>query len=384
MNCLFAVPWDQSQGGVTHVAVSLAHSLEARGHRVFFLFPGESWRLRSITSRRGFPALVCRLRGYPAANGGLRSRISWLSTVLTSLPQLARSCRAQRIDLINVHYPVDAFALLDDLAEKLGVPLVVSVHGSDLLSAENRGHDDAGVLRLLADADAVVAPSCTFLGEAEALYPSMRGKSSYIFNGYDPAELPMPSAPVTKVGREINVLCVAAHTPKKGIDVLLPALCRIPGDDLRLRLVGDGPLRVKFEELSERLGLENRVTFVGSLERDELYREMQACDFFVLPSRSESFGLAALEAMACGKAVIASSVGGLRDFIEDGVTGLSVPPNDVSALANAIERVATDADLRRRLGDNARRAALRYTVDATADKYEQLFQSLIERRRVSV
>jgi len=384
MNCLLAVPWDQSQGGVTHVAVSLARSLEARGHRVIFLFPGDSWRLRSIMSRRGFPALVCRFRDYPAPNSGLRGRISWLSAVLTSLPQLACFSRAQRIDLINVHYPGGGFALLDDLAGKLDVPLVVSTHGSDLISAEGHGYDSAGLLRLLADADAVVAPSRTFLGDVEALYPSMRGKSSYIFNGYDPTEFPGPGTPVTNAGREINILCVAAQTTKKGIDVLLPALREIPRDDLQLRLVGDGPRRAEFEDLSRRLGLANRVTFVGSLERDGLSREMRACDFFVLPSRSESFGLAALEAMACGKAVIASTVGGLRDLIEDDVTGLSVPPDDVSALAKAIDRLASDADLRRRLGDNARTVARRYTVDATADKYEQLFQSLIERRRATV
>jgi glycosyltransferase involved in cell wall biosynthesis len=381
MNCLLAMPWDQPQGGVTHVAVSLARSLEARGHRAVFLFPGEGWRLRSVTSRRSFPALICRLRDYPAAKGGFRSRISWLSTILTALPQLARFCRAQRIDLINVHFPGSGFALLGDLAGKLDIPLVVSTHGSDLVSAEGHRYEGAGLLRLLADADAVVAPSLTFLADVEALYPSMHGKSSYIFNGYDPSEFPGPGTDVMKVGGEINILCVAVHTAKKGIDVLLPAFRQIPRDDLRLRLVGDGPLRGEFEDLSRRLGLADRVTFVGSLERDELSREMRACDFFVLPSRSESFGLAALEAMACGKAVIASYVGGLRDFIENGVTGLSVPPDDVSALASAIDRVASDASLRRRLGDNARTAALRYTVDATADKYEQLFQSLIERRR---
>src|SRR5262245_60722675 len=125
MNILFAMPWDQAEGGVTHVAASLAQSLKHRGHDVCFLYPAEGWRLRKGTSRRGLRAIWCRLRDYPSGNAGFRGRVSWVSSVATALPQRIRFGRDGQIDPLNVRYPTPGSARMVDGARRLGIPLVV-------------------------------------------------------------------------------------------------------------------------------------------------------------------------------------------------------------------------------------------------------------------
>jgi glycosyltransferase involved in cell wall biosynthesis len=380
MNILLAMPWDQRTGGVTHVAASLAGSLEKRGHRVLFLFPGDiGFAISSRTSLRGFPSVYCRLRDFPPEHPTWRARFSWYSTVLTTLPQLVRLGRSRNINLVNVHYPVDGSALLVDLARWLRAPLVVSAHGSDLLpdTGPNRGR---GLLRQLENADAVVAPSQNYLRSVSDAFPELRDKIRCIHNGYDEGEL-AAAPPTHSPDVEVTGLCVAALIPKKGIDVLLQAIHRCKSARLRMRIIGEGPLRTTLESLSTSLSLADRVYFIGSKNRDEVMREIARCDFLVMASRhpSESFGLAALEAMANGKPVVASAIGGLQELVDDRQTGLLVPPEDVVALAEALDFLASDPALRATLGAGGRSKARNFTVRATADAYESLFSNLLNR-----
>ena len=382
MNILLAMPWDQRTGGVTHVAASLAGSLEERGHRVLFLFPGDvGFAIRSRTSLRGFPSVYCRLRDFPPEHHTWRARLSWYSTVLTTLPQLVRLGRSRNINLDNVHYPVDGSALLVDLARWLRVPLVVSAHGSDLLpdSGPNRGR---GLLRQLESADAVVAPSQNYLRSVSDAFPEVRDKIRCIHNGYNEGELAAaPSMPARSPDAKVTGLCVAALIPKKGVDVLLQAIHRCKSVHLHMRIVGEGPQRTTLESLSTSLGLADRVHFLGPKNRDEVMREIARCDFLVMASRhpSESFGLAALEAMANGKPVVASAIGGLPELVEDRETGLLVPAENAVALAEALDLLASNPALRAKLGAGGRSKAKHFTVRATADGYESLFSRLLAR-----
>jgi|SRR5882672_9881400 len=382
MKILFAMPWAQRTGGVTHVAASLAASLERRGHRATFLFPSEQgYRLQTGTSPRGFQSIYARLRSYPSKGAPWRTRVSWYTTVFTTLPQLVRDGRARGIDLINVHYPDEGFALLVDLAGKLRAPLVVSAHGSDLLAdaGPRRGR---GLMRQLDDALAVVVPSKSFETDVLAAYPSLQQKICCIHNGYDADEIAAAGPPTPRVD-DITVLCIAALISKKGIDVLLRALQQCTASRLKLRLIGEGPLWGELESLAVDLGLTDRVTFLGPKERPEVFAELQRCDFLAMPSRhpSESFGLAVLEAMAFGKPVVASAVGGLRELVVDGATGLLVPHEDPTRLAHALDALAGDALLRTALGRAGRARAEHFTTAATANSYETLFNDLVTRTR---
>jgi len=378
MNILLAMPWDQRTGGVTHVAASLARSLQTRGHQALFLFPAENgFRVSVRTSLRGFPSIYCRLRALPPEQPSWRARLSWYSTVLTTLPQLARHGLSRRVDLINVHYPDEGFALLVDLARWLRVPLVVSAHGSDLLpdAGPSRGK---GLLRQLESADAVVVPSQNYLRSVVDAFPRLRDKIRCIHNGYDEEELSALGA-VPVGSRDVTALCIAALIPKKGIDVLLRGLHQCTSGQLKVRLIGEGPLRRELEALSATLGLSDRVCFLGPKDRDGVLDEIVHCDMMVMPSRhpSESFGLAALEAMACAKPVVASAVGGLPELVGDRETGLLVRPEDSAALARALDLLAGDPAMRLSLGVAGRSKAKRFTVRVTADAYEALFTELV-------
>ena len=386
MNILFALPWDQEVGGVTHVAASLARCLEDRGHETFFVFPAENWKIRSRTSMRGFRAIGCRFPHYDARKPSIRRRIAWFSTVVATLPQLVHFGRKHRIDLINVHYPTRDFALLADMAKRLRVPLVVSAHGSDLLP-DSPVVSDKGLDRLLAQAAAVVVPSRTFLNSVLDAYPLLRNKASFIHNGYDPNEMGVDTTPEDLRRGGVVALCIATLIRKKGIDVLFRAMQLLPPGLLTVRLIGEGSLRKHLEDLAQTLGLTERIAFLGPRSRRTVFEELRNCDFLVLPSRyaSESFGLAALEAMACGKPVVASAIGGLLELVDQDVTGLLVPPDDPQALSIALARICADPELRTRLGEAGRTKSGGFTVQSTAGKYESVFTRLVsEHARSSV
>jgi glycosyltransferase involved in cell wall biosynthesis len=161
---------------------------------------------------------------------------------------------------------------------------------------------------------------------------------------------------------------------QKGLDVLLEALPRIP--DVELEIVGDGPERAALEALAIATGVADRVTFAGWSDhaRDWLGR----WDAFVLPSRYEGLPLAMLDAMLAELPVVAADVGSVREAVEDGSTGLLVPPDDAPALAAAVRRVLEDRELARALGLRARAVVLdRFTARAMARRYEALYEELL-------
>ena len=147
----------------------------------------------------------------------------------------------------------------------------------------------------------------------------------------------------------------------------------------RLTLVGDGDARAGLERLAADLGVRDGVDFVGFRGGDELVDTYRGASVLVLPSLTdaESFGMTLVEAMACGRPVIGSRVGGIPDVIEDGVTGLIVPPGDASALAEACLRILRDGALADRLGrDGREEVVLSHRWATGLERYLELFRTL--------
>ena len=151
--------------------------------------------------------------------------------------------------------------------------------------------------------------------------------------------------------------------------------------NVTLMLVGDGPLRREIEALALRLGVSSRVRFCGW--REDLARVYATMDICALPSLNEGTPVALIEAMAAGRPVVATRVGGVPDVVDDGKTGLLVPAGDVESLTTAILGLARDAETRRRYGAAGREhVKLRYTVDRLIQDIEQLYASaLVQKRR---
>jgi len=172
-----------------------------------------------------------------------------------------------------------------------------------------------------------------------------------------------------------RLITVANLRQEKAHDVLLAAIAALAPrhPTLALQIVGDGPRRAALEAQARALGVANRVEFLG--HREDVPELLARADAFVLPSRSEAFPNGAIEAMAAGLPVVASAVGGLLDLIDDGRTGVLVPPDDVTALAAALGDLIEDPARAAALGRAARDDARRYSFDRMVQSFEDLYFS---------
>jgi glycosyltransferase involved in cell wall biosynthesis len=279
--------------------------------------------------------------------------------------RLTRVFKRQAIDLVHVHRYKDS--VLGMAAARLaGVPHVVrTVHGlrEPMTSWDGlkfRLYEALDRVMLLCCADLVVAVSRQM---AEALRTSGYRPTSVtqIHNGIDLTAI-AARRPADAVRRELGidpdalVIGTAGRlSPVKGHDGLLRAV-RLILDELpeaRVLLVGGGPLRGALEEQAAALGVAHACVFAGA--RQDVHDLTAAMDIFVLPSLHEGIPMAVLEAMAYGKPVVATAVGGLPEVIQDGINGVLVPPGDHRALANACVALARDRERAATLGVRARR-----------------------------
>jgi glycosyltransferase involved in cell wall biosynthesis len=234
---------------------------------------------------------------------------------------LAATRRAARgADLVHAHWlPAGAVAALS------GRPFVVTLHGTDVVLAARAPRLARRILRA---ARAVICVSTALAAEARRLGAPA---TVVIPNGVEiPAEAGVEAEPP-------EVLYAGRLSPEKGVRELVAASA-----GLNLVVAGDGPLKAEVPQAR------------GFVPRDELERLYDRAAVVVCPSLREGFGVACAEAMAHGKPVVASAVGGLPDLVLDGTTGLLVPPGDTVALRAALDRLLGDPSLRRRLGLNAR------------------------------
>ena len=241
--------------------------------------------------------------------------------------------RRLRPAVIHAHWWLPAGVAGTAAARAGSAPLVVTAHGSDVHLARRRGLNRlaGGVLRRAAVVGAV----------SEALASDLRA----LFPGLAVDVLRMPVLPGPGAGSAlpphppIRLLVAGRLMPEKGIDVAIRAVARLVSDgvDVRLRVVGDGPLRAALEGLAAAAGDAIELTPPGP--KEYLWEAMDAAHAVVVPSRREGLGLIALEAVARGRPVIASAVGGLPEAVRAPDDGLLVPPDDVDALAEAIRRL---------------------------------------------
>jgi len=185
-----------------------------------------------------------------------------------------------------------------------------------------------------------------------------------------------------EAGSEVVIGAVARLSKEKGLRYLLEAFAMVAGryPQARLVLAGDGPERRRLERLSARLGVAERVRFLGEVPHEQVPAVLQGFDVFAMPSTYEGFGVAALEAEAMEVPVVASNVHGIPDVVVDGETGLLVPPRDRQALASALERLLSDSDLRRRLGQAGRAfVAEHYSWEENTAQMEALYRAAVGR-----
>jgi len=315
-------------------------------------------------------------------------------------------------DIVHAHYWLSA-KVARALAPRWNVPVIQMFHTLGLVKREIMDEDVDGESDVRVEiereavrtSDAIVAASEIELSELRRLYRADPGRVAVIPCGVDPVVFhPVRQADAREaLGRdqcERLILFVGRIEQIKGIDVLLRALAlmfrRLPElqSDVCLLVVGgaldpgdDAPETEKILEL-RRLVHEHRmeanVAFVGSRGQEELALYYAAADLCAVPSLTESFGLVALEAMACGTPVVGTRVGGLQTVIEHGESGLLVPAGDYQALADAMAQVLTDARLRMHLAHGARDRAEHFTWRQVGDRMVDLYDRVLEGRRETI
>lgn len=280
----------------------------------------------------------------------------------------ARWCRRERIAVVQT---------CDLYANIFGLPAAALARVPVRLGSRRELNPDksAGQIRLqrlaYRAATKVVAnsPAARQMLEAEGLAPE---SIAVIPNGVDPPFFARsePARPVR------TVITVANLRREKSHETLLAAAAMLVGAHpvLRFQIVGDGVRRRELEQLTAALGLSARVEFLG--HREDVPALLAAADAFVLPSRSEAFPNGAIEAMAAGLPVVACAVGGLLDLIQDGTTGILVPPGDSGALATALRALIEDPTRAHAIGAAARRFVQQhYSFDRMVASFEDLYRS---------
>jgi len=304
-------------------------------------------------------------------------------------------------DLIHGHYWLSGVAALA-LKARWSVPVLQMFHTLGRL--KNRVARSAAELeppirlheetRIVSGADRIVAANVVERAELLRDYAAPASRIATIPCGVD-TDLFVPGDRAEarrRLGLDERpvLLWVGRIAPIKGLDTLLDAVARLSaaGQGLRLLIVGgeaDEPTNgheASLRQRIERLRLEDTVRFVGPQPQSVLPVYYVASDVTVLPSYYESFGMVALEAMACGSPVIASRVGGLVTTVRDGVTGFLVPDSDVAALADRIGSLIADADLRWRVGREGVRWAAQHRWPCVAEAVCREYAALEARARV--
>jgi glycosyltransferase involved in cell wall biosynthesis len=308
---------------------------------------------------------------------------------------IARLIEKNKPDLLHAHfaYPEGWASYLARASCRRHIPLVVTLHGVDILTEESVGYGlrlnrryDALVRRVLRAADAVIVASRAVFNEAASLVKDV-GKLHLIPNGVDVKRfnLKLNSDVIRKQfaveGKQI-IFTLRHHSPQYGISYLLLAAKLILNKrkDVVFIIGGDGPLLNYHKVLAIRLNISSHVIFTGKIPREVLPLYYAASDVVVVPSLQEAWGLVATEAMACGKPVIASRVGGLPDQVIDSYNGFLVPPRDPRALADKILYLLENPSEARRMGLNGRKLAVeRFDLEKRIDKVVRLYKELVER-----
>lgn len=364
-------------GGSGVVASELARELALRGHRVHFIGVALPKRLEPAPEGIQLHRVPLEL---PAPVGAQ-------AFPLELAARLIEVIQSERIDLVHAHYAVPHAAAAALARAALGgeaPPLVVTLHGSDVpLPGAREGHVQL-VRKLVVDADAVTVPSAALAAHARARLRLPDDRAIEIIANFVDVERFKPGPDRAALlplfpGRQLNgasVLCHASNfrPVKRPLD-LVQIFARVRARRAAvLVLAGDGPERPRVEAEVRRLGLERDVAFAGATR--DLAPLWRACDLFLLPSESESFGLAALEAMSSGLPVIASLTGGLPEVVGEG--GLLFPVGDCDAMADAALRLLEGETQRSLLSQAARARAVRlFQKGPVVGRWEALYKEVI-------
>lgn len=361
-------------GGSGIVGSELGKELAERGHTVHFIASALPTRLTELNERVRFHEV--EMMSYP-----LFEHQPYTLALATKMATVAEE---ENLDLLHVHYAIphsiSAILARESLKPKRRLPVVTTLHGTDItLVGADRSY--LPITRYgIEQSDGVTAISHylkeatreTFHFDDIVVIPNFVCQTDYrrqpdpsLRKSLSPEGEPLLAhvSNFRPVKRPVDCVEILARVLKKGIKA-------------RLVMVGDGSERTNAEHRARCLGIYERCAFVGKQPRIVDY--LSVSDVLLLPSLQESFGLAALEAMACEVPVIASRVGGIPEVVTDGETGFLSEVGDLDDMANNAAKLLADETLRRQFGERARDSAIsRYRTDVVIPRYIDFYEQVI-------
>ncbi len=361
-------------GGSGAVATELGINLAERGHEVHFVSYAQPFRLDRFRERVFFHEV--EMEQYPLFEHPPYS--------LALAVAIHATAQKEELDLVHVHYAIPHATsawIAREMLEERSLPVVTTLHGTDitLLGVHPSFH---AITRFSIERSQGLTAVSQFLAhETERDFGIAPGRIEVIPNFidpriYHPGKEPCHRATLAPEGDKI-LMHVSNFRSVKRVPDCVDVLARVREEmPARLVLVGDGPERPRVMERADELGVLDHVLFLG---KHASVDELLACaDLFLLPSESESFGLAALEAMACGAPVVASRVGGLSEVVPDGEAGFLLPLGDVQGMAEAALSLLRDDARWKRFSERGRAWAVeQFAADKVVPLYEAYYQRVL-------
>ena len=362
-------------GGSGIVATELGKALSKKGHEIHFITYSEPVRLGEL--RKNIFYHEVRTSDYPLF------KFTTYEQVLTS--KLVDVVKFERLDLLHVHYAIphaSAAYMAQQILKDQGVeiPFVTTLHGTDITLVGKDPSFEPVINFSINKSNRVTAVSENLKKETFELF-DIKNNIEVIPNFICLKEYKMDNNDYYKKRFAPNnekVICHVSNFRKvKRIEDVIIAFEGISKEmDVKLLLVGDGPERARLEQISRNSKFSKNIFFLGSLKSTK--EVLNISDLFILPSSKESFGLSALEAMACGVPVIASDSGGIPEVISHGKSGLLNSVGDTCQMTkNALKLLSNDS-LLESFKTNAYQQAMKFDIEVILPKYESLYEKCIK------
>ncbi len=375
-------------GGSGVVAAELGMELAARGHQVHFISYARPIRLDVSAS----PAVAQNI-AYHEVEVTTYPLFEYPPYTLALATRMAEVAVAEGLDLLHVHYAIPhsvsgylARAMLGSGSGPRGqpgrrLPLVTTLHGTDI-TLVGSDHSYLPITRFAIEQSDGVTAISENLRETTCREFEITREIRVIYNFVN-CDLYRPERDETAraglaPGGEPLVAHLSNFRPVKRITDAVEVFARVRRQmPARLLLIGDGPERGNAEYLARHHGVEQDVLFLG--KQDNVHRLLPLCEALLLPSLTESFGLAALEAMACGAVPVATRVGGVPEVVTDGHDGFLAAVGDVETMAACLLRLLREPGLRERMAAAARQTALtRFASTSIIPQYERYYRQVLE------
>ena len=362
-------------GGSGAVATELGLELARRGHQVHFITYDSPFRLRGYSERVFFHQVETRMGRYP-----LFDHFPYTLALASKQHEVVLR---EDLELLHVHYAIPhattAYLAREMLKAERPLKVITTLHGTDITLVGQESSFYAITKFSIEQSDGVTAVSQYLRDETYRAFGcgtcDVRMIPNFVnLQEYKPGD-PSCRGMVAPEGHKV-ITHVSNFREVKRVKDVVRVFARVRrAMPATLIMIGDGPERVDAENEARDLAVSGDVRFLGRL--DSVASLLQASDLFILPSQTESFGLAALEAMACGAPVVASRAGGLQEVIDDGVNGILEPVGSVEAMGRRAVELLRDPERHAAMRAAAITKAQHYSADRIVPMYEDYYREVV-------